>query len=349
MNFGSIHQLLLLVVLLLSNQFDVCSTMTTKIINNKKTISPLIDIGINLGNRQFNRDREEVIQRAAQNGVTALILTGCSVRGSIEAQKYCDQFAAKSQHSTSTAANAAAAAASGIQLLSTAGVHPHDAKSCNDDTLSILRRLAQSQYVVAIGECGLDYNRNFSPPEVQRTWFEHQLQLACELNMPVFLHERDAHEDFFRILKQYSDKLPACVVHCFTGTQKELEAYLTIPNCYIGITGWICDERRGLHLRNSVPLIPDDKLMIETDAPFLFPRDLPLDKRVTTNKKDRRNEPSYLGHVCHAVATCRGQTSDHVAEITTANAIRFFGLPLQLSSITINQTPPSASALPGPF
>lgn len=145
--------------------------------------------------------------------------------------------------------------------------------------------------------------------------------------MPVFLHERDSFEDFFEILKRYSDKIPASVVHCFTGKQEHLEAYLSLPNCYIGITGWICDERRGKKLRELVKLIPDDRLMIETDAPFLFPRDLPKERRVSSSKKNRRNEPAFLDHICDAVAVCRHQTSDHVAQITTQNAVRFFGLP----------------------
>ena len=298
------------------------STTVSKSSRNCK----LIDIGINLMHRQFHRDREAVIQRAAQANVSALILTGCSVRGSIEAQQYCASFQQPQLQQPS----------SQIQLFSTAGVHPHDAKSCDDNTLPTLRRLAQTSHVVAIGECGLDYNRNFSPPSVQRTWLEHQLQLACELQMPVFLHERDAHDDFLRILQQYSDKLPACVVHCFTGQKDQLEAYLSIPNCYIGITGWICDERRGKHLRDLVSLIPDDKLMIETDAPFLLPRDLPPDKRRISHKNDnRRNEPAYLDHICNALAACRGQSSDHVAHITTENAIRFFQLP---PSVATTQT-----------
>ena len=283
-----------------------CKAMTspTKSISRK-----LVDIGINLTHKQFNRDREAVIERAIVQNVGALILTGCSVKGSMEAQAYCANFAQNPN----------------IQLFSTAGAHPHDAKSCDEKTMDTLRQLAQTPQVVAIGECGLDYNRNFSPPDVQRRWFELQLQLACELNMPVFLHDRDAHEDFLRILQKYSGKLPASIVHCFTGTQEQLEAYLSIPNCFIGITGWVCDERRGKTLRKLLPLIPDDKLMIETDAPFLFPRDLPAERRAS--KKDRRNEPAFLDHICDSVAACRGQTAEHVAEITTNNAIRFFQLP----------------------
>ena len=134
--------------------------------------------------------------------------------------------------------------------------------------------------IAAVGECGLDYNRNFSPPEAQRKCFEDQLTLAAELGKPVFLHERDAFSDFSSILKQYRTSLPGAVVHCFTGGQTEaearfvLEAYLTI-DCYIGITGWINDERRGSHLIPLLKTIPADRLLLETDAPYLLPRNLP--------------------------------------------------------------------------
>ncbi|CAB9506172.1 ssDNA/RNA exonuclease TatD [Seminavis robusta] len=287
--------------------------MTTPTATTTQSSPPLVDIGINLTHKQFHRDREDVIHRGLeQANVRALILTGTSVKASQEAQQYC----ATAQSSCPD-----------VQLYCTAGVHPHDAKRCNDDTtIESLRRLASTDQVVAIGECGLDHNRNFSPPDVQRHWFVQQLELARELQLPVFLHERDAHADFFQILSQYADKLPASIVHCFTGTQDALNDYLSLPNCYIGITGWVCDERRGLALRKIVPLIPDDRLMIETDAPFLYPRDLPPDRR--TSKKDRRNEPAYLNHICDSVAACRGQTSEHLAKITTANAVRFFRLPM---------------------
>lgn len=298
------------------------TTTFTKTSNTASNRRFLVDIGVNLMHKQFHRDREDVVQRCYhEGGVGTLILTGCSVRGSIEAQEYCE----KQQNNRD------------VKLFCTAGVHPHDAKSCDERTLDTLRRLAQTPQVVAIGECGLDYDRNFSPPSIQREWFEKQLQLACDLQMPVFLHERKAHDDFLRILSAYSNKLPAIVVHCFTGTRPSLEAYLSLPNCYIGITGWVCDERRGQQLRTLLSLIPDDRLMIETDAPFLFPRDLPKERLQQSTTKDsnsnnkrnrgRRNEPAFLDHICRAVAECRGQASDHVAQITTGNAIRFFQLP----------------------
>ncbi|WP_246061462.1 TatD family hydrolase [Paenibacillus oralis] len=256
-----------------------------------------IDIGVNLMHRSFHRDREQVVERAAAKGVAPLIITGTSLRSSEEAARYAADHPGK--------------------LYTTAGVHPHDAKSCNKETIERLRQLAQLPQVVAIGECGLDYNRDFSPRDVQRKWFAEQIRLALELNLPLFLHEREASADFTSILKEHGVK--KAVVHCFTGTEAELKTYLAL-GFHIGITGWICDERRGRHLQNLAAIIPPDRLMIETDAPFLTPRDL-KDKPA-----DRRNEPAFLPHIVETIAPCTGRNAAEVAEMTTQTAREFFGI-----------------------
>ncbi|MFE4713252.1 TatD family hydrolase [Paenibacillus sp. NPDC056722] len=258
---------------------------------------PIIDIGVNLMHRSFHQDREQVVERAAAKDVSPLIITGTSLRNSVEAARYAGRYPGK--------------------LYATAGVHPHDAKSCNEVTIAKLKELAALPQVAAIGECGLDYNRDFSPRDVQRKWFREQVNLAVELDMPLFLHEREAAADFKAILKEQA--INKAVVHCFTGTQAELIAYLEM-GLYIGITGWICDERRGKHLKELVKLIPLDRLMIETDAPFLTPRDL-KEKPV-----DGRNEPVYLPHILEAVARCIGQPVEEVAKVTTETAVAFFNL-----------------------
>jgi TatD DNase family protein len=171
--------------------------------------------------------------------------------------------------------------------------------------------------VVAIGECGLDYFRDFSPREDQKKWFEAQLQTAVEIELPVFLHQRDAHKDFISILKRYIQKLPAAVVHCFTGTAEEMEESLEM-GCYIGITGWICDERRGKNLQSIVKDIPLSKLMVETDAPFLLPRDL------SPKPKSNRNVPANLPHVVRTIAKHMDRSFEEVAEASTRNAEGFF-------------------------
>ncbi|MEP6897192.1 MAG: TatD family hydrolase, partial [Rhodanobacter sp.] len=178
---------------------------------------------------------------------------------------------------------------------------------------------AQDPAVRAIGETGLDFNRNYSPREVQLGVFERQLQIAVDLQLPLFLHQRDAHEDFVALLRRYRDKVPGAVVHCFTDTGAALRDYLAL-DCHIGITGWICDERRGTHLRELVREIPSNRLMLETDAPYLLPR------TVRPPPAHRRNEPMYLRHICEEVARDRGETTEVTAANSTATAEAFFGL-----------------------
>lgn len=257
----------------------------------------LIDIGVNLGHASFNADRKPVIERALAAGVKQMIVTGTSVKSSLEAQ-----LLATSIPGT---------------LFSTAGVHPHNARHCNEGTMKTLRELAEKKEVVALGECGLDYDRDFSPRPVQDKWFAEQIALACELKMPLFLHERKAHTRFVEILNDYHNQYDAAVVHCFTGDGEELRAYLDM-GLYIGITGWICDERRGYHLRELLRRVPLDRLMIETDAPFLTPRNL------QPKPKDGRNEPAFLPYVLRAVASSIGKSAEAVAEATTQTARRFF-------------------------
>ena len=259
----------------------------------------LIDIGLNLMHKSYNKDRIEVMDNANEVGVIGAIITGSDIRSSTDACEYALKHP-------------------GV-LYSTAGVHPHDAKSCNENTLTILENLAKSDCVVAIGECGLDYNRNYSPQDVQRKWFKKQLELADKLQMPVFLHNRESHDDFFNILGQFPKLAERSVVHCFTGDKHEVEDYLSI-GCYIGVTGWICDERRGDELRDAVKHIPPEKLMIETDGPFLIPRDL------KPKPKKHRNEPKYLPHILNRVALEMELDSDELAIQVTKNTKKFFNI-----------------------
>jgi TatD DNase family protein len=258
----------------------------------------LCDIGVNLTHKSFRADTKAVLVRARDAGVTRMVVTGTSLDGSEDALEIARQHL----------------------LHATAGVHPHEAKTLDSHRLAQLRRLATEPEVVAVGECGLDYDRNFSPPEDQRRAFEMQLELACDLDKPVFLHERSAHEDFVRILERFRPRLSRAVAHCFTGTAEELDAYLAL-DLHIGITGWICDERRGTHLRALIGRIPPKRLMLETDAPFLLPRTL------RPAPKTRRNEPSFLPAVLDTVAESVGRSREQVAAETTQAAIEFFNLP----------------------
>ena len=259
----------------------------------------LIDIGANLTHESFAADRDAVLARAAQAGVVCMIVTGADLHSSRQAAEL--------------------AHADPARLRATAGVHPHHAHEFNAGQRQDFEALLAMHEVVAVGECGLDYYRNLSPPAVQRMALVAQLEMAVDIGKPVFLHQRDAHLDFLDILKGFAGKLRGGVAHCFTGGCKELEAYVDL-GLSIGVTGWVCDERRGHQLREAVPHIPEGRLMIETDAPYLLPRDLGL------GIKTRRNEPSFLPHIAASVARLRGESVEHVAALTTTNATRFFRL-----------------------
>jgi len=261
----------------------------------------LIDIGANLTHDSFADDLEQIMARAETAGVTRMVVTGSSDQGNIDAAEL--------------------AAAHPGRLYATAGVHPHHAADYTAASDELIRSLLLRDSVVAVGECGLDYFRNFSPREAQLEAFRSQLDIAADTGLPVFLHQRDAHDDFVEVLEPALSKISRAVAHCFTGEGESLREYLAM-GLWIGITGWICDERRGAHLQEIVAEIPDDRLLIETDAPYLLPRSL------SPKPKSRRNEPAHLVEVLRVVATARGQSEQHVAEITTANAIDFFGLDL---------------------
>jgi TatD DNase family protein len=263
----------------------------------------LIDIGINLGHDSYAADRAAVIARAQSAGVQTLIATGASL-----------------------AANplvAQLARAHPSLIYATAGVHPHHASELTAAHAGELQSLWQQPEVVAVGECGLDYHRNFSPRAAQLQAFAWQLEWGRDSGKPLFLHQRDAHADFLAMLREHRGSGCHGVAHCFTGQRAELEAYLDI-GLHIGITGWICDERRGLHLRELVPHIPRGRLLLETDGPYLLPRDL------RPQPPARRNEPAFLPHIAATVAACRGESLQELAAHTTTAARQLFALPGEL-------------------
>ena len=261
----------------------------------------LVDIGINLTHDSYDHDREAVLQRALQVGVSRMVVTGASLESNPKAS--------------------ALAAACPLMLRATAGCHPHHAAELlAPGAVALLAEQATAPGVTAVGECGLDYHRDFSPRAAQREAFEAQLELAARLGKPVFLHCRDAHADFAAILRSWRGKLVDAIAHCFTGTRAELVECLDL-GLAIGITGWICVERRGHHLLELVPLVPRGRLMIETDGPYLLPRDL------APKPVSRRNEPMYLPHVAATVARARNESVAELAAHTTAAARAFFALP----------------------
>lgn len=258
------------------------------------------DVGVNLTASSLIDKASEVVTAAQAANVSRLVLIGTSLATSAQAHKLARTYPG---------------------CVSTAGVHPHDAAEVSQnhpDFIAQLHDLAQSPAVRAIGECGLDYNRNYSPPEIQRQVFAAQLELAVELQLPVYLHERDAINDQLDILDRYLDRLPAAVAHCFTGTAYELAAYQE-RGLYIGVTGWVCDERRGAELQAAVPHIHPEKLLLETDAPYLMPR------TIRPRPKSRNNTPANLLWIAEQVAALRDCSLPELAKLTTDNAQRLFG------------------------
>ena len=262
--------------------------------------TPLIDIGANLTHESFKDDFDQVIERAQQANISHMIITGSDLDNSTSAIKL-------AQHNP--------------QLFSaTAGFHPHHADQFNEDTSRALSELLQKHQVCAVGETGLDFFRDISPREQQIKSFIAHLELARQFNKPLFLHQRDAHDEFFGVLQEHRASLGRIVVHCFTDTDRALQAYIDL-DCYIGITGWICDERRGAHLLDCVSAIPLERLMIETDAPYLMPRTL------RPKPKTRRNEPCTLPLVLETIASVRPESETELAVATSGNAKRFFDIP----------------------
>ncbi|MDM7480970.1 hydrolase TatD [Halomonas sp. 141] len=258
--------------------------------------TPLVDIGANLTHESFQRDLSDVIARARAANVTRMIVTGTDVAHARQAVEMARQFAG---------------------LYATAGVHPHDASGWSEDVAQALGNLYTLPEVVAVGECGLDFNRNFSTPQEQERAFEAQLALAAASGLPLFLHERDAGQRMREILHHWRDDISHAVIHCFTADRETLRGYLEL-DLHIGLTGWICDERRGHHLRDLVREIPLDRLMVETDCPYLLPRNLPA------KLKGRRHEPALLPWIVQEIARWHQVSDTELAAATTRTALQFF-------------------------
>ncbi|MCH8140113.1 MAG: TatD family hydrolase [Proteobacteria bacterium] len=259
----------------------------------------MIDIGANLLHSQFDGDRDEVIERAHTAGVTRILLTATDLSTSVAAIEFCSNR---------------------NDIRCTTGVHPHAAKDVEAGWTSTLSKLATSPLVKAVGEMGLDYNRNFSSPEQQRAVFHSQLDIAEQVGKPVFVHDREAADDVLDALTSHNG-LVGVVVHCFTGGKKELDDYLS-AGFHIGITGWVCDQRRGQPLRDIVTRVPLSRLLIETDAPYLLPHNAPANEVATRNK--RRNEPALLKYVVAQLAQLYGTDELAIVTATSRNATELF-------------------------
>jgi len=260
----------------------------------------MIDIGVNFHSRQLDGKAEELVERAKSAGVTGILATGTSENESTFA--------------------VALAAEYPDYVWATAGVHPHGAKNWTSRTRAHLEGLWAAATCVAVGEAGLDYNRMFSSVDEQRGAFEQQLESAIRIKKPLFLHCRDAFEDFRAMTRAAAQDGAFGVVHCFTGTAAEAEGHLA-DGFDIGITGWVADPARGESLRAALKMIPLERMHLETDAPYLMPRNKP--------KRGSVNEPSNLIWVAQAVAEVLQIDVQRVAQITAENSRRLFDLPSQ--------------------
>ena len=252
----------------------------------------MFDIGANLTSSHFSDDLDSVLDESFEAGVKKICITSSNLQDVRNAKKITER---------------------NKNLYYSVGFHPHNAKDFKIEFLKEMSIYLDDPRAICLGEMGLDFNRNFSSREEQILCFESQLSLANSINKPLFLHQRDAHDEFLSILDNYKfdQKL---IVHCFTGNLSELEDYLK-RDFYIGITGWVCDLKRGLDLRECINHIPQDKLLIETDSPYLSPR-----------KKIRRNEPKFLIDVAEEVARLRQQTKESIVKSSYENSLNFFNL-----------------------
>ena len=267
-------------------------------------VMELFDICVNLAKPRFDADRDEVVARARAAGVAMMAVTGADAEGS----------------------DASAALARRHGFVATAGVHPHHAEEWPAAAPAIRELLARPE-VRAVGECGLDFDRMRAPAAAQEAAFEAQIGLAFETGLPLFLHERAATGRMLEMLEAAGRDLPPAVLHCFTGGPSEAEAYLA-RGLYLGVTGWVCDERRGDALRAAIPRIPAGRLMLETDAPFLYPRDMPKPEGTAPAGKPsrQRNEPAFLPHIAARVADLRDEAPETTARHARDAAMEFFRL-----------------------
>ena len=259
---------------------------------------PLIDIGANLLDNELLKNFNSIINRSKKSNIKKIIITSSSIDDTHKSKELIDREP--------------------DYLYTTVGFHPHNAKDYQDKYYSQMKELCKLEYVKAIGECGLDYKRNYSTKTQQIYCFQSHLELASQVNLPMFLHEREAHTDFFNLIRQYIHQVEDVVVHCFTGNKKSLSNYLDI-GCYIGITGWITDPKRGYHLHDIIKYIPDDRLMIETDSPYL----LPFSEGI--NNKSY-NEPSNLIFVLEEIASILKKDKEELSSQIYTNTCKFFNI-----------------------
>ena len=256
----------------------------------------IFDSHCHLDDNSYTQDLDKVIKRAQSAGVARLMTVGVNDKTSARAVKLAEFHP---------------------EIFASVGVHPHDVKNCRESVIEDLIRLAANPKVRAWGEIGLDFNRMYSPRKDQEMWFEKQLETADQLELPMIFHERDSNGRFLEILKKQAVKKLNGVVHCFSGDRNELEQYLDL-GLYIGITGILTIKGRGARLRKLAPIIPLDRLLVETDAPYLVP--------APEKNQHRRNEPAFVKSVLLKLAEVKQEDPNQLSEIIWHNTCRLYGL-----------------------
>lgn len=256
----------------------------------------LFDSHCHLDDNSYSRDLDKVIERAHSAGVARLMTIGVNGK---------------------TSARAVGLAVSHPEIYASVGVHPHDAGNCRESVIDDLLKLAENPKVRAWGEIGLDFNRMYSPREDQEKWFRKQLDIAGKLGLAMIFHERDSNGRFFEMLKQHAVNKLKGVVHCFSGDLNELEQYLDL-GLYIGVTGILTIKGRGTRLRELAAFIPPDRLLVETDAPYLVP--------APEKNHCRRNEPAFVKSVMLKLAEVKQEDPDQLSKIVWENTCRLYGL-----------------------
>jgi TatD DNase family protein len=256
----------------------------------------IFDSHCHLDDKSFRKDIDNVIKSANDAGIVRMMTIGINGR---------------------TSAQAVSLAQSYDGIYASVGVHPHDVKNCNESIIQDLINLAKNEKVRAWGEIGLDFNRMYSIGKDQERWFEKQLEIADKLDLPMIFHERDSNGRFFDILKNHESSAMKGVVHCFSGNRDELDQYLSL-GLHIGITGILTIKSRGARLRKLVPGIPADRLLVETDAPYLVPA--PEKNRI------RRNEPAFVKSVLLKLAEVRNESPEDLAQTIWDNTNRLYGI-----------------------
>jgi TatD DNase family protein len=256
----------------------------------------LFDSHCHLDDRAFDKDLDDVIHRMQEAGVAAAMTIGTTFERCVKG---------------------VAIAKSTPGVYAAVGIHPHDAKSCDEDVLKTLAGLAESSGVRAWGEIGLDFNRMYSPKDVQEKWLIRQLEISEALNLPAIFHERDSDGRLIDILKSHFRFGRNGVVHCFSGSEDELKQYLDL-GLFIGITGIVTIKGRGEALRKMAASIPMDRILIETDAPYLTP--------TPERNHTQRNEPAFVRSVLLKLAEVRRQDPARLSETLWDNTCRLYGV-----------------------